>query len=232
MRDGLLAAGASGRLSLPPHLLAALVPLLVLVVALDVYCLIDLARAPAMRWGVPKFVWVIVILFISAPIGALAYLFLGRDRSRHPPAPAVPASPALPASPPGQAGQPVLGPAAADGLPVVTTTGLTRDYGGTGLFDVDLLVPAGSVYGLAGPNGAGKTTLLSILAGVRRADRGTVNLAISRRRIAVCPDVPEFDGWLTACEVVDLARSLMGQAPDESAVTAALATAGLADMAA
>jgi len=232
MRDGLLAAGASGRLSLPPHLLAALVPLLVLVVALDVYCLIDLARAPAMRWGVPKFVWVIVILFISAPIGALAYLFLGRDRSRHPPAPAVPASPALPASPPGQAGQPVLGPAAADGLPVVTTTGLTRDYGGTGLFDVDLLVPAGSVYGLAGPNGAGKTTLLSILAGVRRADRGTVNLAISRRRIAVCPDVPEFDGWLTACEVVDLARSLMGQAPDESAVTASLATAGLADMAA
>jgi len=232
MRDSLLAAGASGPLSLPPHLLAALVPLLVLVVALDVYCLIDLARAPAMRWGVPKFVWVIVILFISAPIGALAYLFLGRDRSRHPPAPAVPASPALPASPPGQAGQPVLGPAAADGLPVVTTTGLTRDYGGTGLFDVDLLVPAGSVYGLAGPNGAGKTTLLSILAGVRRADRGTVNLAISRRRIAVCPDVPEFDGWLTACEVVDLARSLMGQAPDESAVTAALATAGLADMAA
>jgi len=232
MRDSLLAAGASGRLSLPPHLLAALVPLLVLVVALDVYCLIDLARAPAMRWGVPKFVWVIVILFISAPIGALAYLFLGRDRSRHPPAPAVPASPALPASPPGQAGQPVLGPAAADGLPVVTTTGLTRDYGGTGLFDVDLLVPAGSVYGLAGPNGAGKTTLLSILAGVRRADRGTVNLAISRRRIAVCPDVPEFDGWLTACEVVDLARSLMGQAPDESAVTASLATAGLADMAA
>ena len=232
MRDSLLAAGASGRLSLPPHLLAALVPLLVLVVALDVYCLIDLARAPAMRWGVPKFVWVIVILFISAPIGALAYLFLGRDRSRHPPAPAVPASPALPASPPGQAGQPVLGPAAADGLPVVTTTGLTRDYGGTGLFDVDLLVPAGSVYGLAGPNGAGKTTLLSILAGVRRADRGTVNLAISRRRIAVCPDVPEFDGWLTACEVVDLARSLVGLAPDESAVTASLATAGLADMAA
>ena len=93
-------------------------------------------------------------------------------------------------------------------------------------------MPAGSVYGLAGPNGAGKTTLLSILAGVRRADRGTVNLAISRRRIAVCPDVPEFDGWLTACEVVDLARSLMGQAPDESAVTASLATAGLADMAA
>jgi hypothetical protein len=34
--------------NLPPHLLAALVPLLVLLVALDVYCLVDLARARSM----------------------------------------------------------------------------------------------------------------------------------------------------------------------------------------
>src|SRR6202035_4727164 len=51
---------------------------------------------------------------------------------------------------------------------VVTTSGLTRDYGGVGLFDVDLVVPRGSVYGLVGMNGAGKTTLLSLLAGLRR----------------------------------------------------------------
>jgi len=37
------------------------VPLLVLIVALDVYCLIDLARAKPVR-NVPKWVWVIVIL--------------------------------------------------------------------------------------------------------------------------------------------------------------------------
>ena len=69
----------------------ALVPLLVLIVALDVYCLIDLARAKSVR-NVPKWVWAIVILFISAPIGALVYLFVGRDRgqdSGHDPAPAV-----------------------------------------------------------------------------------------------------------------------------------------------
>ena len=53
---------------------------------------------------------------------------------------------------------------------VVTTSGLTRDYGGVGLFDVDLLVPRGCVYGLVGMNGAGKTTLLSLLSGLRRAD--------------------------------------------------------------
>ena len=35
--------------------------------------------------------------------------------------------------------------ASADGLPVVTTAGLTRSYGGTGLFEVDLAVPRGWV---------------------------------------------------------------------------------------
>jgi ABC-2 type transport system ATP-binding protein len=115
---------------------------------------------------------------------------------------------------------------------IVTTSGLTRDYGGTGLFDVDLAVPRGSVYGLVGPNGAGKTTLLSILSGIRRASRGTVSVSIGRNRIAVCPDVPEFDGWLTAYEVVGLSRSLVAPAAGGEAVAAALATAGLADAAA
>jgi ABC-2 type transport system ATP-binding protein len=120
----------------------------------------------------------------------------------------------------------------------VTTSGLTRDYGGAGLFGVDLVVPRGAIYGLVGPNGAGKTTLLSLLSGTRRADRGAINMRTGRHRIAVCPDVPEFDGWLTAAEVVDLARSLVAPAGDgqavaagRQAVAAALMTAGLADSA-
>jgi ABC-2 type transport system ATP-binding protein len=114
---------------------------------------------------------------------------------------------------------------------IVTTAGLTRDYGGVGLFDVDLVVPRGCVYGLVGMNGAGKTTLLSILSGLRRPHRGTISMSITRRQIAVCPDVPEFDDWLTAREVVDLARALVAPDADPSAVSAALATAGLADSA-
>jgi ABC-2 type transport system ATP-binding protein len=115
--------------------------------------------------------------------------------------------------------------------PAVATFGLTRDYGGTGLFDVDLRVPRGCVYGLVGPNGAGKTTMLSIITGMRHADRGTVELAVPRRHVAVCPDVPEFDGWLTAFEAVDLARSLVAPERDAAAVLDALQTAGLADSA-
>ena len=81
MLNYLLAAEAGGSGKPPPGVLFALVPLLVLVVALDVYCLIDLARARSVRY-LPKVVWVIVILFVSAPIGALIYLFVGRDRDR------------------------------------------------------------------------------------------------------------------------------------------------------
>ena len=113
----------------------------------------------------------------------------------------------------------------------VATFDLTRDYGGTGLFDVTMHVPPGCVYGLVGPNGAGKTTLLSLLTGMRRADSGTISLTVPRGKIAVCPDVPEFDRWLTAYEVVDLARALIDAVPDGTAVLHALQSAGLADAA-
>jgi ABC-2 type transport system ATP-binding protein len=237
------AAGLNGHIKLPPHLLAALVPLLVLNLTLDIFCLIDLARAKSVR-GAPKVVWVFVILFVSAPIGALIYLFAGRDRSQPrgvtqsapgtwttAPGAAVTAWAEIAAAGTGVDGQPTGGSRVdlADQRPIVTTAGLTRNYGGTGLFDVDLRVPRGSIYGLVGPNGAGKTTLLSILSATRRSDSGTISLDTGRDRMAVCPDVPEFDGWLTAFEVVDLARSMVAPTTDSQAVVAALRTAGLAD---
>jgi ABC-2 type transport system ATP-binding protein len=77
-------------------------------------------------------------------------------------------------------------------------------------------------------NGAGKTTLLSILSAIRRPDRGAVTL---QARAAVCPDVPDFDGWLTASEVVDLARSLTAPAAGPASVHEALRTCGLAEVA-
>jgi len=231
MPNHLLAAELANSGKLPSGLLFALVPLLVLVVALDVYCLIDLARAKSVR-NAPKIVWVIVILFVSAPIGALIYLFAGRDRDRgRAPGPPQSDSPRLGAPLFQDALPPQEPPPARECPPIVTTSGLTKDYGGTGLFDVDLRVPRGSVYGLVGPNGAGKTTLLSLLSAVRRPDRGTISMDIGPNQVAVCPDVPEFDRWLTAAEVVDLARSLVAPGTGGEAVAAALDTAGLADSA-
>ena len=118
-----------------------------------------------------------------------------------------------------------------DREPVVTTSGLTRAYDGVGLFDVDLIVPRGSIYGLVGMNGAGKTTLLSLLSGLRRPDRGSIRMSIGRDKVAVCPDVSDFDDWLTGYEAVDLARSLVAPKQGSGAVQVALTAAGLAESA-
>ncbi len=213
-------------IKLTPHLLAALVPLAAVALATDIYALVDLARAPAVRGG-SKVAWALVILFFSSPFGAIIYLFAGKDRNaiqlRFAGEPAAVAAP--------HAWTSAGSDPSASRPPIVTTTALTRDYGRTGLFDVDLRVPQGSIYGLVGPNGAGKTTLLSILSGVRRAGSGTVHLEIGRERLAICPDVPEFDPWLTAYEVVDLSLALAGGGQPSGTVLTSLRTAGLQDSA-
>ncbi len=114
----------------------------------------------------------------------------------------------------------------------VTTTGIVRQYGDTvALAGVDLEVPTGATYGLVGPNGAGKSTLLEILAGLRTPTSGRVEIAAPRHRVAMLPDTPRWDPWLTAYEVVDLARALVAPNLGTDAVHHALSTAGLADAA-
>lgn len=46
----------------------------------------------------------------------------------------------------------------------------------TVLEDIDIQIPAKTIYGLIGYNGAGKTTLLKIINGIYRADSGTVKI--------------------------------------------------------
>jgi ABC-2 type transport system ATP-binding protein len=111
---------------------------------------------------------------------------------------------------------------------IVRTAGLRKEYGATvALAGIDLAVPDGSIYGLVGPNGAGKTTLLGILSGLRRASAGTVHLGVGTDRMAVLPDTPQFEPWLTAREVVDLARALTVPDAGPDRVHAVLELAGL-----
>lgn len=66
--------------SVPPgRTLLALIPLLALLAGLIVYCLVDLVRARSVRY-LPKPVWALIIVLVSAPFGALAYLVFGRNR--------------------------------------------------------------------------------------------------------------------------------------------------------
>jgi len=114
----------------------------------------------------------------------------------------------------------------------VETSGLSKRYDGHVAVDqVDLRVERGSVYGLVGPNGSGKTTTLSMLAGLRRPTAGTIDLQIDRAAIALLPDTPEFEPWLTGREVVDLARALVAPDLPSSRVQDALDEAGLSDAA-
>jgi hypothetical protein len=60
--------------------LDALLPVVVVVVAvaITIYCLIDIARASSVRY-LPKWAWVVICL-ISEPLGGIIYLIVGRDR--------------------------------------------------------------------------------------------------------------------------------------------------------
>lgn len=200
----------------------AIAPLVAAALALVLWCLVDMARHPVRL--LPRWLWA-VLCVASIPLGALLYLLLGRG---------VDASVGVEAGPPTVTGGRGTRPRRAPdpSRPAVTTTGLSKRYGDhLALDDVDLSVPEGSIYGLVGRNGAGKTTLLALLAGLRRPSAGTVDVGVPPDKVAVLPDTPWFDPWLTAFEVVDLARSLVAARRPPRASIDALGEAGLADVA-
>lgn len=56
---------------------------------------------------------------------------------------------------------------------VIEVKDLTKDYGNNkGIFDVNLTVKRGEVFGFLGPNGAGKTTTIRHLMGFVHSDKG------------------------------------------------------------
>lgn len=60
--------------------------------------------------------------------------------------------------------------------PAITARALTKDYGGVGVFDLDLQVERGEVFGFLGPNGAGKSTTIRMLLDLARPTSGTVRV--------------------------------------------------------
>jgi ABC-2 type transport system ATP-binding protein len=59
----------------------------------------------------------------------------------------------------------------------IETHHLTRKYGKlTAVDNLNLMVPAGSLFGLIGPNGAGKTTTLRMLAGLLDPTSGEIHI--------------------------------------------------------
>lgn len=116
--------------------------------------------------------------------------------------------------------------------PVLELEGVHKGFDGPAgphpvLVGVDLTLAPGEVVGLMGRSGSGKTTLLSIIAGLERADAGTVSLLAGGppapdtpwAEMAVMPQSLGLLGELTMAENVSLPLRLAGAA-DPVGVTA------------
>ncbi len=84
---------------------------------------------------------------------------------------------------------------------------------------VSLDVEEGEFFGLLGPNGAGKTTLISIIAGLSRADAGTVSIQghdvvkgyrQARSLLGVVPQELVFDPFFTVRETLRMQSGYFG----------------------
>lgn len=103
---------------------------------------------------------------------------------------------------------------------------ITRIFSnGTGIRGLTFQANSQGVTAVIGPNGAGKTVLFTIIAGLASPDSGQV-VSPPGTRTAYCPDVPEFESWLTAREVVENS-ALMSGARSSIAPREALRLCGL-----
>ena len=131
-------------------------------------------------------------------------------------------------------------------LPVmdaIRCEGLTKSYGSVhALNGVDLVMPAGSIFGFLGPNGAGKTTTIKVLLGLAAADGGRSWIqgvpvqryrAASRREVGYLAQDPAYPKWMTGREVLTFVGRLYppGTVPVETRAEDVLQLVGLADAA-
>jgi len=84
---------------------------------------------------------------------------------------------------------------------------------------VSLAIAPGEFFGLLGPNGAGKTTLISIVAGLARADAGSVSILgadvtaeyrRARRLLGIVPQELVFDPFFTVRETLRFQSGYFG----------------------
>jgi ABC-2 type transport system ATP-binding protein len=95
-----------------------------------------------------------------------------------------------------------------------------KRYGSLQALDgVSLAIEPGEIFGLLGPNGAGKTTLISVVAGLARADSGSVEVMgadvvgeyrRARRMLGVVPQELVFDPFFTVREALELQSGYFG----------------------
>lgn len=127
--------------------------------------------------------------------------------------------------------------------PELVTRSLSKRFGQHLVVDaVDLIIPAGEIFGLIGPNGAGKSTLIKMLTTLLPPSAGSAEIAgfdivkaprQVRRRIGYVPQILSADGALTGYENLLLSARLYAISRRERAqrIQEALELTGLSDAA-
>jgi ABC-2 type transport system ATP-binding protein len=121
---------------------------------------------------------------------------------------------------------------------IIKTTGLSYHYSKDvqTLFDINLNVEKGSIYGFLGPNGSGKTTTLSLLLGLLNNKQGSIeifgqNLQSNRidilKRIGSLIETPSLYSQLSAKENLEVYRPIYGASKER--VAEVLKIVGLED---
>ncbi|MBI5912650.1 MAG: ABC transporter ATP-binding protein [Betaproteobacteria bacterium] len=105
-------------------------------------------------------------------------------------------------------------------MPAIQIQQVHKRFGAVqALSGIDLKVAQGEFFGLLGPNGAGKTTLINILAGLARADSGSVRVMghdviadyrASRRALGVVPQELVFDPFFSVRETLRIQSGYFG----------------------
>ena len=123
----------------------------------------------------------------------------------------------------------------------VEAQGVEKRYGTLKALDgVTLQVHEGEFFALLGPNGAGKTTLISALAGLTRADAGTLKVMghdvvsdyrAARRALGIVPQELVFDPFFSVRETLRIQSGYFGVKDNDAWIDELLAELGLADKA-
>jgi len=105
-------------------------------------------------------------------------------------------------------------------MDILKVNNLSKSFGSQKIIDnLSFKVGEKTIYGFIGENGSGKTTTMKMILGLLKSDDGTIEVngekviygnTKTNKYIGYLPDVPEFYGYMTAYEYLNLCGEITG----------------------
>lgn len=113
-------------------------------------------------------------------------------------------------------------------MDILKVTNLSKSFSSQKIIDnLSFKVGEKTIYGFIGENGAGKTTTMKMILGLLKSDDGIIEIngekviygdTKTNKYIGYLPDVPEFYGYMTAYEYLNLCGEITGIPKEERMV--------------